>query len=548
MRERSIPQCLTVCPCATISSLKTVYLIQKDPYPGVYPLEPLLLLTVRWRRPSLRPVERSVASTTSKSALVAFFISLDISTVLFSPRRYSPSVRAQVGRYALHHGVAEAARYFSRKLGHRLSKTTVASLKKAYVKGVRENRAEGESVDLATLPPKKRGRRVLLGDDLDKKVQMYLRKLREGGGVVSARIAVAAARGIVHTYNKSLLAEFGGHIELTTDWAYSLFRRMTFVKRKVTTAKSKHPVTEFNQLKERFLAEVVETVQMEEIPPELILNLDQTGIKIVPSSTWTMEQQGTKRVELVGENDKRLITAVFCGSLVGDFLPLQIIYAGKTERCHPHYEFPTEWDITHSPKHWSNESTMIQYFTNIIIPYVDKTRESFEEDTPALIIMDNFKAQITSSVNRLLEENSIHVCLLPANTTDRLQPMDISVNKPAKEFLKRCFSDWYSEQIQKQLEGCDIESTELQPVDLSLPRLKELGAKWMVEMSEYLAENPQIIVNGFIKSGIAGALDGEKEQQSDITDCVNSDEYESDFDEHESDFEGDVDDNGDEMY
>ena len=179
--------------------------------------------------------------------------------------RYSPSIRAQVGRCALHHGVTEAARFLSRKLHHNVSKTTAMSLKKAYVEGVRENRAGEDSGEIATLPAKKRGRRVLLGDKLDKKVQMYLKKVREGRGVVSARIAVAAARGIVHTYNKSLLAEFGGHVELTIDWAYSLLHRMKFVQRKVTTAKSKHAVTQFNQLKEQFLAEVVATVQMEDI-------------------------------------------------------------------------------------------------------------------------------------------------------------------------------------------------------------------------------------------------------------------------------------------
>ena len=49
--------------------------------------------------------------------------------------------------------------------------------------------------------------------------------------------------------------------------------------------------------------------------------------------------------------------------------------------------------------------------------------------------MDNFKDQITASVLTLLEENNIHVCLLPPNTTDRLQPIDVSVNKPAKDFF-----------------------------------------------------------------------------------------------------------------
>ncbi len=64
---------------------------------------------------------------------------------------------------------------------------------------------------------------------------------------------------------------------------------------------------------------------MEEIPPELILNWDQTSIKLVPVSSHTLERQGSVRVEVTGVNDKRLITAFFCGSLTGDFLPVQII-------------------------------------------------------------------------------------------------------------------------------------------------------------------------------------------------------------------------------
>ena len=77
---------------------------------------------------------------------------------------------------------------------------------------------------------------------------------------------------------------------------------------------------------------------------------------------------------------------------------------------------------------------MIQYVENIIIPYIKSARASFSDDTPALVIMDNFKGQITSAVAELLESNNIHVCLLPSNTTDQLQPMDLSVNKPAKDF------------------------------------------------------------------------------------------------------------------
>ena len=94
--------------------------------------------------------------------------------------------------------------------------------------------------------------------------------------------------------------------------------------------------------------------------------------------------------------------------------------------------------------------------------------------------MDNFKGEITANVASILEENNIHSCTLPPNTTDRLQPLDISVNKAAKSFLNGKFEEWYSQQVVSQLQGhstSDIQSLEIQPIDLSLTRLKEVSAQ-----------------------------------------------------------------------
>ena len=60
---------------------------------------------------------------------------------------------------------------------------------------------------------------MLLGADLDEKVQLYLKKVREGGGVVTARIAMAAAKGILMSSNRGALVEFEGHISITKSWA-----------------------------------------------------------------------------------------------------------------------------------------------------------------------------------------------------------------------------------------------------------------------------------------------------------------------------------------
>ena len=52
---------------------------------------------------------------------------------------------------------------------------------------------------------------------------------------------------------------------------------MQLVQMKATTSKRKLILTYFKERKN--------VVEMEEIPGELILNLDQTGINLVPSST-----------------------------------------------------------------------------------------------------------------------------------------------------------------------------------------------------------------------------------------------------------------------
>ena len=78
-----------------------------------------------------------------------------------------------------------------------------------------------------------------------------------------------------------------------------------------------------------------------------------------------------------------------------------------------------------------------------------RKRETFEvdENHPALAVFDHFKGQLTKKVTDALEENHIHSVLIPAAYTGLLQPMDISVNKAVKSFLRSKFSEWYSDEL-----------------------------------------------------------------------------------------------------
>jgi TctA family transporter len=73
---------------------------------------------------------------------------------------------------------------------------------------------------------------------------------------------------------------------------------MKFIKRRGSST-AKLTVANFEAMKEQFIIDVNAVVEMEDIPPQLVFNWDHTGISIVPSSQWTMEAKGSKRVEIV---------------------------------------------------------------------------------------------------------------------------------------------------------------------------------------------------------------------------------------------------------
>ncbi len=397
-------------------------------------------------------------------------------------------------------------RTFSRKLDVKICYSTIQGLREAYRKETSRKRLHDneDSEVIRELPERKRGKPVLLGDKLDAYVQSYIKRLRLAGGTVSTAIVIAGAMGIIKRVDRTLLRVYGGHVSLTASWGKSLSRRMNFTKRRGSTKTGVSP-QEFKEIKRNYLHSVIEVVTMENIPIELIFNLDQTGLNLVPTPSWTMEKKGSERVEIKAFNDKRQITGVFCWTICGDFLPFQLIYAGKTDRCHPSFSFPSDWVISHSSNHWSNERTMLEYIHGVIIPYVDSVRDTLGvgKEQAALAIYDHFRGQLTQAVTDVLEENNIQTVLVPPACTDRLQPMDLSVNKSAKIFLRSEFQQWYAEQLATQ----QHEDDEFEPVDLSSSRMKCVGAQWLVRLFEHLSGSPNIINNGFIASGIPHSID-----------------------------------------
>lgn len=109
-------------------------------------------------------------------------------------------------------------------------------------------------------------------------------------------------------------------------------------------------------------------------------------------------------------------------------------------------------------------------------------RLGLPDSQKALCIFDVFRAQMGEDfINDLKKKVNICIVFVPPSCTDRLQPMDLTVQKIVKDKLKERFQKWYANQISKQLENGNTDQT-LTPVDLRLSFLKLLSAEWLVQV------------------------------------------------------------------
>ena len=84
--------------------------------------------------------------------------------------------------------------------------------------------------------------------------------------------------------------------------------------------------------------------------------------------------------------------------------------------------------------HWSNEETLKEYIEAVIFLYIRKVKEGLQLKG-ALLIFVNLKVQCTSTILTQLDSHNVNVALIPANCSNRLQPLDLSINNLQKIFF-----------------------------------------------------------------------------------------------------------------
>jgi len=261
---------------------------------------------------------------------------------------------------------------------------------------------------------------------------------------------------------QQLAKEHGGSNVFGPSWAQRFLKRHN-LKRRVATTKMRELSADFLQKLEHYIRIGALIIFEYGVPPDLVIGCDETAVLFVPRSKYTYAVKGRKKIRLLGVGkDKDQITVTIFIVETGEVIDSQMIFGGKTNRCHPdngRSASPTgiHWD--HSESHWQNYATFIKAIENIVILYknakISELGLPFDQKT--ILKMDlHFSHKINPSrpnelaqeLKVLLEMHNIIPFYVPGACTDELQECDTVIHKPFKARVKASFRDYLYRQYE----------------------------------------------------------------------------------------------------
>ena len=191
-------------------------------------------------------------------------------------------------------------------------------------------------------------------------------------------------------------------------------------------------------------------------------------------------------------------------TIFGDGIPRvrpTVIFRGKGKRIRP--DEKKSWDkrvkVYFQPKAWCDESVMKQWvcdeWGNIF------TNPPTSGSSGKILVADVHMAQQTDQVKRLLVTKKTVLVNVPPGCTSRVQPLDVSVNKPFKNYVREQFEKHLDENLDLYVEG------KLAASERRLLTTKWVGNAW---------ENKDMIIRSFVKCGITSNVDGSEDDQVNI--------------------------------
>ena len=139
---------------------------------------------------------------------------------------------------------------------------------------------------------------------------------------------------------------------------------------------------------------------------------------------------------------------------------------------------------------------------------------------------DQLKAHVTESTKRLVTKLKTHLAVIPGGLTSQLQPLDVSVNKSFKGFMREEWTKWIEAPTHHVTRTGRVKPSSISNV-----------CEWV--KNSWQRVKSETIVKSLKKSGISNALDGSEDDiLYEESDASSENNREDDFTDSDDDFLG----------
>jgi len=76
------------------------------------------------------------------------------------------------------------------------------------------------------------------------------------------------------------------------------------------------------------------------------------------------------------------------------------------------------------------------------VDYLDELITNGESKTPTMMVYDSFRGHLEESVKKKFRERDIDLAVIPGGLTSICQPLDVAINKPFKDNLRKEWHLW----------------------------------------------------------------------------------------------------------
>ena len=219
--------------------------------------------------------------------------------------------------------------------------------------------------------------------------------------------------------------------------------------------------------------------------------MDETPIWFDMPRGCTIAAKGTKQVRIRGTGaDKKRISVVLTATATGEMLKPMVIFKGSTPRSIKDITVDrNRVAVVHQQKAYMDSTIMQKWVKDVLLQHTKKVH--------SLLVFDAFRAHEHEAVAEALRRGNVQTAIIPAGCTSKVQPVDVSLNKPFKAIVKHKWEQYMQDSAKQDATLAKIPT----------PSKKTL-VEWIIEANEYLTNNAEVVSKAFKVCGISNALDG----------------------------------------